>query len=316
MNNFGRVTAIIVNWNQKDLLLQAVRSLVESNYPNLSILVVDNGSNDGSSEQLITVFPSVQVVELPLNVGFAYGNNIGIQQALKQGSDYIFLLNNDATVTPDTIQTLVAFLEKHTKACAVTPYIMYQRQPEVIWYGGGRVWLWCGLVAHKHIRQNLLQLKPVAERTDYLTGCAFLVRADAIKAAGVFSPQYVIYSEDVDLSLKLRLNGGELWVEPKALVYHQISASSGGELTPLKGFHRGRSLVLLLKNWGKWWYVPTLLVGTALFGGALTLKMALTGKTRTAVAVWHGVIAGLTGLSIPKGYDLPFDRNMKEITLA
>ena len=298
------IAVVIVNWNRRDLLLEAVESCFKSDWKNLKVIVVDNGSKDGSQAAISEKYPTSILIENNKNLGFAKGSNQGIERALAEAVDYIFFLNNDATVATDTFHRLVDLLEKKPKAGAAAPYIFYHDRPNIIWYGGGVVSFWRGSIAHRYIRRKFIPFEYIPERTDYLTGCAFLVRKSVLEKTGGFDTSLGMYSEDVDLSLRIRNAGWELWVAPDAKAFHRISASAGGELSPFKAFHRGRSNTILARRWAKWWEYPGLIfcgcIGVALFG----LKLVFTGYFSTAIALISGIVNGLSGAEIPQIFQL------------
>jgi len=301
---YPRVAVIVVNWNRKDLTAETIESLLADGYPNLQIIVVDNGSSDGSAEYLDKRFPRIRQIKYARNLGFALGNNQGIEVALASNADYIFFLNNDATVNPGAIHTLVELLEQKPEVGAVGPFIVYSKEPDKIWFGGGLVSLWSGAILHLHIRQRFEPGKYQARPTEYITGCAFMARARLIKELGGFDPEYLLYSEDVDLSLRFRKAGWSLWVTPEAIVKHQVSASTGGGITPLKSYYRARSTALLLKRWAPWWgWVGLPLLGTV---GALamTARLIMQFRWRAVLPLWRGVIGGILGLKPAKRYRL------------
>ncbi len=300
----SKVAAVVVNWNRCELLLEAVGSLAASNWPNLRVIVVDNGSTDGSAEAIAERYPDAVVLRNCSNLGFAVGSGQGLDEALKDGGDYIFFLNNDATVEPDAVLELVGLFESHPRAGAAAPYILYHNRRDRIWYGGGIVALWRGWIGHRHLRHRFRQDKHQPALTGYITGCAFMARAGALKEVGGFDTGYGLYSEDVDLSLRLQRAGWELWVTPKAVTYHRVSVTAGGELSPFKAFHRGRSNALLVRRYTPVWAWPTLIIGGVIGGIALTVRLLPAGRIGTACALWQGIISGLAGGRIPDRYSL------------
>ena len=294
LENAPPVAAVVVNWNRCELLLEALRSLAKSDYSNLKVIVVDNGSDDGSAEAAAKEFPAAVVIRSERNLGFAAGNNLGMERALAEGAEFIFLLNNDATVAENTIRLLIEFMAAGQRIGGAAPFIFYHDRPNLIWFGGGTAALWRGWIGHQWLRRQYKSGRHTPRRSGYLTGCALLLRARALKETGLFDQNYGLYSEDVDLSLRLRRSGWELWVVPEARVWHRISASSAGEFTPIKAFHRGRSNALLVRRYIRRWQIPTLMVGGILTGGLASLKLLLTGRGATALHFWRGVWAGLT----------------------
>ena len=303
-DNTPTVAVVIVNWNQRDLLLEAVESVVNSSYADRKVIVVDNASDDGSVDAVRQAFQEVEVIVNDSNLGFADGSNQGLESAVKEEIEYVLFLNNDATLDAEAVARLIDLLERKPEAGAAAPYIFYYDRRDVIWYGGGEVSLWRGRIGHRFLRQKFIADKHKAGTTDYLTGCAFIARTEVLKSLGGFDASIYLYSEDVDLSLKLRKAGWQLWVQPEARAYHRISVTSKGELSPFKAFHRARSNVVIVKRWAEWWEFPTLMVGGLLGGIVISTKLLLKGKVKTAISIWRGIINGFLGLDIPVKFKL------------
>src|SRR4051812_48555304 len=126
------VYIVLLNWNGWQDTLECMRSLYRMEYQNWHIVVVDNGSSNDSVERLKEIFPEVSIMETKKNLGFAAGNNVGIRDALANKADYVFVLNNDTTVSPNTISQFVEFAEKHPEAALMGPSID-RRNPQREW---------------------------------------------------------------------------------------------------------------------------------------------------------------------------------------
>ncbi|MEY3643864.1 MAG: hypothetical protein RLZZ207_558, partial [Bacteroidota bacterium] len=122
-NSPPKVAIIIVNWNGYALTKACLESLKELQYSNFKLILVDNGSVDGSGEKLKSEFPEIELLTSPDNIGFTGGNNLGIQWALDHSFDQVLLLNNDTLVEPDFLDPLVSFLEQNPDYGAVQPKI-------------------------------------------------------------------------------------------------------------------------------------------------------------------------------------------------
>ena len=112
---------VVVNWNQRQLTLDCLASLYEQQYPNFDIVLVDNGSQEGSISAIRAVYPDLTIKENGANLGIATANNVGIRHALQHKVDYIFLLNNDTTVASDMLEYLVAAAESESTIGATGP---------------------------------------------------------------------------------------------------------------------------------------------------------------------------------------------------
>lgn len=237
------VAVVVLNWNGRDDTMGCVESLLDNHWPNLRIIVVDNGSVDGTEEALRARYPDVLVLQTGSNLGFAGGNNIGIERALEDGADAVLVLNNDTCVAPDAITHLVAALERHPEAGVCSPVLTYAEDPARLWFAGapfdpGR-WRSGRASAYERGRAPLPH-HPVA--IDRAAGAAMLVRADVFRQVGDLADELFFLHEDVDWSLRVRAAGWEILLVPAARVVHKVSASQGGaRCTPTTAYYGTRN---------------------------------------------------------------------------
>lgn len=302
------IIAIVVNWNQKRLLLECLTSIYASDFPEIKVIVVDNASSDGSAEAVERTYPDAILIRNSTNMGFAAANNQGLERAYEEDASYVMLLNSDATVDNQAIKTLHDYLEKHPAVAAVAPYIFYHDRPDIIWFGGGIISIWRGWIGHRFIRKSYRADKHRVRSADYLTGCAILARTDMMGLMKGFDESFGLYAEDVDLSLRIRAAGSELHVVPDAHAYHRVSASTGGTLSPLKAFYRGRSTSILFRKYTRCWEIPTLILLGFINLVSLSIVLTFKGKFWTVTALWKGIICGLLNQRyIPEKYKLGFN---------
>ena len=242
------VTVIVLNWNGKDLTIECLESLKQVNYSNFNILVVDNGSTDGSVELLKEKFPEVSILVLEKNLGYAGGNNRGFDSLKHDQPEYVIFLNNDTIVDENFIEPLVKQLLTHKKASQTVPKIYYENDPKLIWYAGGIVNLWTGSIYHLGIRQYDGPAYSKTHKTKYATGCCFCMRYEEFKEFGGFDETFPMYSEDVDLSLWIRAAGKQVWFVPDSKIWHKVSASLGGAFSFGKIVRKARGIFLLIKK--------------------------------------------------------------------
>ena len=242
------VTVIVLNWNGKDLTIECLESLKQVNYSNFNILVVDNGSTDGSVELLKEKFPEVSILVLEKNLGYAAGNNRGFDSLKPDQPKFVIFLNNDTIVDENFIEPLVKQLLTHKKASQTVPKIYYENDPKLIWYAGGIVNLWTGSIYHLGIRQYDGPAYSKTHKTKYATGCCFCMRYEEFKEFGGFDEAFPMYSEDVDLSLWIRAAGKQVWFVPNSKIWHKVSASLGGEFSFGKIVRKARGIFLLIKK--------------------------------------------------------------------
>ena len=239
------VYIIILNWNGRDLTLDCLKSLSKVKYDNCKILVLDNGSSDDSVSVIKKEYPNVEILRLDKNIGYAAGNNAGFDHIKKNNSDYVIFINNDTIVDKNFIEPLVKPLTENSTIGQTVPKIFYSNDPNRIWYAGGKVNKWLGLVYHDGIRKFDIESFKISKFTDYATGCCFCMRYEDYDELGGFDASLPMYGEDVDLSLRIKDNGKKVMFVPESTIWHKVSASVGGELSILKFKRKLRGLIKL-----------------------------------------------------------------------
>ena len=225
-----RLTLVVLNWNGLVDTRQALASLGTCRVPpgwQASLMMVDNGSTDGSAETVRKEFPDVEVVALSENRRFAGGNNVGLQRALEAGADAVMLVNNDVEAHRGLLDHLLGAIERDPEAGGAAPLIFFDPPRDRVWYGGGRCVPALGYAAHRGLRAiDRGQFKTI-ESTGYLTGCCLLASRAAWEKVGPLDERYFIYAEDADWSLRARAAGYRLLLVPRARLWHKVSAASG-----------------------------------------------------------------------------------------
>jgi len=290
-----RVTVILVNWNGREDTLACLRSLAAIDYPRdrLDVVVVDNASSDGSVAAVREAFPDVTVVENAANERFARANNQGLDIARARGADYALLLNNDTEVAPDFLARLVEAAESDARIGMVGAKIFFHATPEVLWYAGGVVSLWRGLIAHEGIRETDRGQYDTRRDTGYITACCVLARRACVDAVGGLDEGYFIYGEDADWCQRARAAGFRVVVEPRARLWHKVSSSSGGKdvaggLTPFKIVHKTRSMFRFFRRHARWYHwttIPFFMAGSFVRAAVLMVASGNWAGLRTMVAV-------------------------------
>jgi GT2 family glycosyltransferase len=236
------VSVVIVNWNGKHLLEECLGSLSQQRFRDFEVIVVDNGSRDGSVEYLRTAHPGVLLVSLPTNTGFAAGSNAGIRAS---SGNYIALLNNDTRTDPSWLTELVAAAESTPTAGMWASKILSYDRPDVI-DNVGLLLYRDGLARGKgRLEQDHGQYDQPAEAL-FPSGCAGLYRRQLLDEVGLLDEDFFAYADDVDLGLRGRLAGWGCLYVPTAVVYHRYSSSSSS-YSSFKAFlvERNRIWVLL-----------------------------------------------------------------------
>ena len=214
-----RVDVVVLNWNGWQDTLACLASLSRLDYPDFRLLVVDNGSTDGSAGKISEAMPWVELLQTGANLGFGGGCNAGIRHALVGDAAYVWLVNSDATVDSGALSALVKVAEQNPALGSVGSVLHEADKPDLIQLrGGGRVNFWFGLSRH--------QTGPGAP--DFISGASVLLTRAALEEVGLFDEQtFFMYWEDTDLAFRLRSAGWQLAVADESRIWHKQSATLG-----------------------------------------------------------------------------------------
>ena len=245
---------IVLNWNGKSDTLECLASLGRAADPSMRVLVVDNGSDDGSQDAIRRDFPAVALLELPSNLRFAGGNNAGMRRALAEGAEQIMLLNNDTTVDPAFLRTMTAALQASADTGIVAPKILYSADPRLLWYAGGEISFWTGTMRHRGIREPDDGRFDSPCETGYASGCCLLAKRSAVERIGLLDESYFMYTEDADWCMRARRAGFRVLYEPRARVWHKVSVSAGGHLSSFKLRNKFVSNLRFFSRYASWYH--------------------------------------------------------------
>jgi len=289
MERRNLVTTIVVSWNGRAYLDKCLSSLLAQTCQSQDIVVVDNGSTDGSAEYIGASYSGVHVICLPENVGFAAANNLAIRQS---SSVYVALLNNDAYAESDWLARLVEAAESDPRVGMCASKMVFAHRPDVLNSTGvcvdraGIAWDRRGGEADDDHETQPVEIFGAC-------GGAALYRRTMLDEVGLFDEDFFAYMEDVDLAWRARGVGWRCLYAPAARVYHAHSAT-GVEGSPFKSFQLGRNKVwLLAKNYPfkqLWMYAPLL----AIYDFAAVIYALVA---RRDVHALRGRLAGLAGIA-------------------
>lgn len=261
-----KLAIILVNWNSFELTKDTLDSLQQTTYTNYDCIVVDNGSVDGSGDLIEKQFPNCIVLKSATNKGFTGGNNIGMDYALQNGYEYMMMLNNDVAVEPDFLEPLIDRLDQDASLAAVQPLIYFHHDRHLIWNAGSTFNPIIGNcnTPDYNKKDPDYQFKRIAKKIDWITGCAFMMRASVLKEVGLLKEAFFIYYEDVDLSFRIKQAGYILGYVPESVIYHiagiaHKSKTKGKEgfLNPKVHYLSARNRILFLKAHTPWWAIST-----------------------------------------------------------
>ena len=249
------VSVVVTNWNGRRFLADCLNALNAQTWQDFEIIVVDNGSTDGSVQWLREYWSSVRVIANSENLGFPAAVNQGIQAS---AAVHVATLNNDTQVEPGWLAALVETIESDSRVGMCASKMLFAHSPEVINSAGVCIdraciaWDWQG--GEPDANQEL-------QPSQVFGACAgaALYRRAMLEEIGGFDQDFFMYLEDVDVAWRARLAGWHCLYTPKARVLHRHSASSV-EGSPLKNFYAGRNKVwLVIKNYpvpAGWLYLP------------------------------------------------------------
>ena len=264
MNPEENLTIIIVNWNGKHLLKNCLDSISKQTYKKFNVILVDNGSNDGSVEFIEKNFSEIKIIKLKENTGFAYANNLGIKEAFKNRNiKYIITLNNDTKADKDYVKNLVQEVKKDKRIGSLQPKVVNFFEKDRIDSVGMLIYKDCSAMnkGQKEIDEGQYDKK---EEIFGSSASAALYTRKALedtrlKDGEFFDNDYFAYYEDVDLAWRLRLAGFKSFYIPSSKILH-VHSATGKNYSPFKAFHIHRNQYYnIIKN------LPNVLLAKALF---------------------------------------------------
>jgi GT2 family glycosyltransferase len=242
LSDAPQASVIIPTWNGRDLLRAALQSLRAQSYRDFEIVIVDNGSSDGTAAMLQGEFPEARLVSFPENRGFAVAVNAGLRAARGR---YLMLFNNDAEAEPRWLEALVAVLDARPEVGSVASKMLTARDPSVVDSAGAAM----GLFAYDIGRGERDGPKFGVAR-EILCPCAGAAayRREVFDAVGWFDEAFFAWFEDVELGIRAQLAGFRCWYEPEAQVRHHAHASAGQLSIPKTVFMVRNALLLFVQT--------------------------------------------------------------------
>lgn len=223
-----RVAVIVLNYNGKGCLPHCLNSLVQLEYPNKEVIVVDNFSSDDSFSAAEKAFPRFTFFRNTKNAGFAEGMNIGIRLALARGAQWCWLINYDTEIDPLALERLIVAAQKYPRAGLLSP-VIYEKESRRIWFAKGKIDFF--RMRGFHSRATPKELSSEAYPSQFLTGCALLIKKELIEAVGLLDGRFFLYYEDADYSLRATRAGFAALVVPGASVWHSEESRENPQKT-------------------------------------------------------------------------------------
>jgi GT2 family glycosyltransferase len=216
------VYTIILNYNNYFDTLKTVESVLSLEYDSNFVLLIENSSDKQIIQKIRSHFPDLHIIENNKNLGYAGGNNIGIQQSLFYDADYIFLLNNDVILETDVLAKCVSAMELLPDCAACQPLIASFERKDRIWSAGTQFYLGYPrlFLKGKKVERDGIKTSPFG-----LVGCAILFRASALRQIGIFDDSLFLLHEETDWCIRAKKKNYSLSIISNAVVYHKISTT-------------------------------------------------------------------------------------------
>lgn len=303
------VALILLNWNTPVHTANCIISLKQfCNEALFDIIIVDNGSTDGSLSLLRSQFPELIYIENNENLGFAEGNNRGLVYSIEKGYTYSLVINTDTVVDEDIISKLRIHMDSHPEAAATQPAIYWMYDKNSIWNGEGSFNQLLGLTVSSKKVPDTTDPKNY-KAAEWVTGCCMLIRNNALIKSGLFNSKFFLYYEDVELSFRLRKFGYEVHYYPSCKMYHEAGVSAKvaapekeGFVSPIIHYYMSRNHIWFLRQYGN----PVCYPINIIYNGTYYLLLLIYFKLRRRNEKARYLIKGLKeGLFTPQNFIWP-----------
>ncbi len=254
-----KVFAVTIHFNNEDVTLQWIDSMQKMHAPEftLDLVIADNASKKPLVIDEKRQASNIHYIRSEENTGFTGGNNIGMEYALRNGAQYILIINNDTVADPNLVQNLLKVLDSDPKIGLTTPKIYFAKGHEfhkekyatedlgkVFWFAGGYT-DWANIKSiHRGVDEVDHGQYDVTEKVDFASGCCMLVKKEVLEKVGLFDDRGFLYFEDAILCERIKKAGYELWYVPTAVLWHLNAVSSGGSGNDLQDYFITRNQML------------------------------------------------------------------------
>lgn len=293
------VFIIVLNWNNYEDTAECLLSLNNLTYENYHVVLVDNGSTDGSAQRLQREFPHVYTIINRENLGFAAGCNVGIKDSLEKGADGILLINNDAILKPLSLRTAIQSLFSSQEIGIVGGKILcFHDHRKIDSVGVHRViWPLCLAKSSGTGKLDRGQFE-LPKELIAAKGALMLIKRRIFDKIGLLSEDFFLGGEDLDFCIRARKAGFKVMYEPRFVAFHKVGASHN-ELSPDYLYHNVLSKQVLIKRhlplyrrkidtlifriYVKYWYTPRVLERIRRLSLTPSSKVEQVQKARTAI---------------------------------
>ena len=244
-----KIHVLILNWNGSKYLSDSIESIKNNNYSNFKITVIDNNSDDDSLLKIKN--ENINIISHSSNYKYAKGYNKAIFELKNDDSDYYLLLNNDTISDKNLLESFAKAIKEYGTNCIMGAKILYAKNKNQIWYAGGKFGFFNFFVSHHGIRNINSSYYDKDCITDYITGCCLLISKNNFHQLKGFDENFNMYGEDVDLSIRAQNIGLKCYYISQAKLWHNVSASYGGNYSLSKNISKITSLLKLMIKYPK-----------------------------------------------------------------
>lgn len=298
------VSVVIPTHNRKEKLIRLIRSIQESTYKNLEIIVIDDASTDGTYNIIKNIFPKIEIMRNQKELLVSASRNIGIRNSK---GDFIFLIDDDNIVDRHAITELVNTLISDNNIGVVGPIMYYHSQPNMIWCAGIKRNMFTSKTNAKYRDQaDRGQFDKITESDDFPN--SFMINSKVLKRSGIFDEKnFPIHYEESDFCQRIKNEGYKIILNPFARVWHDITVAYDKKESlkyfhidnKLRAYYTGRNRVIFHKKYSKWWqYLIFIIFFNWIFTAyylsiILNSKKKFEEKSKLANAYLEGVFSGL-----------------------
>jgi GT2 family glycosyltransferase len=288
------VISVILNTNRRDDTLECLKSLARSKYSHHSVILLDNHSTDGSVEAVRAGFPDVQIMNLQENLGYAGNNNVGIQSAIEQGADWVFVLNEDTVLDENCLARLIDAGGQDAKTGIVGPMVYHFDEPDHIQSGGGILgpYWQSNHIAKDELDQGQL---PETHSVEWISGCAIMVRREVIEQVGMIDARFFYYWEETEWCLRAAKAGWKILHVPAAKIWHKGVRRNYTPKPSLMYYSTRNRLLMIQKHHAPLRVWISALGDTLRTLASWTFRPKWRGKRAYRDAMWQGLLDFLRG---------------------
>jgi GT2 family glycosyltransferase len=280
----------MLNWNQADLTIGSIESLLQQQNVDLKFILVDNFSEDDSINKIQNNFPWIEIIKNNHNLGFAKGTNVGIMRALEENAQDLLIINND--IFADALMIDKMFQQKRNGVGIIAPLIFYHQKSNIIWAKGGNINpLLLDLIGPIDMKTPII-VSHEPYLVDFMPSCAWLVPSRIFQEIGLLDERFFIYYDDIDFCLRLKKSGYKVMVVPEAKLWHKVSMASGGQFRPRERYFMGLNSARYFRKHMEWWQVPIIIPYRVLSALKWTIRLILNKNFSALTYYWKGLYQG------------------------